>query len=120
MKEVKIVAIAVTITIAIMVSYAYAMPAYADKDKGEFYPKLTIVIGYSQITEDEWLIECIDKDGQIWAFYGDEDDANIGNVFNLLMWNIGEFETENEIIEVYWEGYTKNPKLFFKIIEWAL
>lgn len=115
MKEIKIIVIAVIIIIVIMVSCAYAMPAYADEDKGEFYPKLTIVVGYQHITADEWLIECMDKTGEIWTFYGDKDDAHIGNIFNLLMWNIGEFETENEIIEVYWEGYIENPKLFCHI-----
>ncbi len=40
----------------------------------------------------------------VWSFYGEEEDAHIGAMFNLLMWNMGEKEEEDEIIEVYYEG----------------
>lgn len=77
----------------------------ATADRGEFYPRLAVVTAYEQIEgTDEWIIICTDKDGEEWAFYGEEEDALIGNVFNLLMWNMGETETDNEIIEAYYEG----------------
>lgn len=93
------------IIIAIIALFATAAAAAEIGDRGEFYPRLAVVTAYEQIEgTDEWIIICTDKDGEEWAFYGEEEDARIGNVFNLLMWNIGETETDDEIIEVYYEG----------------
>ena len=106
MKSTKIVIIATIITAIIMVSTAFAMPASAEVgDRGEFYPRLAVVTSYERIGDtDLWVIVCTDKDGEEWAFYGEREDAHIGNVYNLLMWNMGEAEEEDEIIEVYYEG----------------
>ena len=105
MKTTKIITIATAITMAIIIACSFALPAVAEVgDRGEFYPRLTVVVGYQHIGADLWVIECMDKDGQVWSFYGEEEDAHIGNVFNLLMWNMGEREEEDEIIEVYYEG----------------
>ena len=61
--------------------------------------------GYERIGDtDMWIIDCTDKDGRVWSFYGEEEDAHIGIMFNLLMWNMGEAEEDDEIIEVYYEG----------------
>lgn len=74
-------------------------------DHGEFYPRLAVVTSYEKLGDsDTWMIICTDKDGDEWAFYGEKEDAHIGSVVNLLMWNIGENEEENEIVEVYYEG----------------
>jgi hypothetical protein len=102
----KIIAIATTITVAIIFACACAIPASAEVgDRGEFYPRLAVVTAYENIEgTDEWIITCTDKDGEEWAFYGEEEDAHIGNVFNLLMWNMGEAEEEDEIMEAYYEG----------------
>lgn len=101
----KIITIATVITCAIIIACACAMPACAEVgDRGEFYPRLTVVVGYEHVTADLWVIECMDKDGNIWSFYGEEEDAHIGIMFNLLMWNMGEREEEDEIIEAYYEG----------------
>lgn len=119
MKEVKIITIAVIVTIAIMLSCACAMPAYAEQDKGEFYPRLTVVIEKEQIANTGlWLIYCQDKDGSVWAFYDDEGEWDVGDIANLLMWNVGEREEKDEIIEVYWEGYTEDIDSFFQIEGW--
>lgn len=106
MKTTKIATIATIITAIIMIACSYIVPAVAEVgDRGEFYPRLAVVTAYEQIEgTDEWIITCTDKDGEEWAFYGEEEDARIGNVFNLLMWNVGEIETDDEIIEVYYEG----------------
>jgi hypothetical protein len=106
MKSTKIVIIATIITAIIMISTAFAMPASAEVgDRGEFYPRLAVVTSYERIGDTGlWVITCTDKDGEEWAFYGEEEDAHIGNVFNLLMWNMGEAEEEDEIVEVYYEG----------------
>ena len=120
MKQTKVI-VAVTITtIVIMLSCACAIPATAEVgDRGEFYPRLTIVIEKEQIAdEDLWVIYCQDKDGNVWAFYDDEGEWDVGDIANLLMWNVGEHEEEDEIIEVYWEGYTENPAEFFSLEGW--
>ena len=104
--SIKTIIIATIITAVIMISTAFALPASAEVgDRGEFYPRLAVVTSYERIGDtDEWIIVCTDKDGDEWAFYGEEEDAHIGNIFNLLMWNLGENEEEDEIIEVYYEG----------------
>lgn len=106
MKTTKIITIATAITIALILTFAIMMPACAEVgDRGEFYPRLTVVVGYERIGDtDMWIIDCMDKDGQVWSFYGEEEDAHIGIMFNLLMWNMGEAEEDDEIIEVYYEG----------------
>lgn len=98
--------IATALTIAIIISCACITPACAERgDRGEFYPLLTVVVGYERIGDtDEWVIDCMDRYGRVWSFYGEEEDAHIGMLFNLLMWNMGEAEEEDEIIEVYYEG----------------
>ena len=101
---------AIIITIITLCAIATATATAEVGDRGEFYPRLTVVVEKEQITDTGlWVIYCQDKDGEVWAFY---DDAN------LLMWNVGEYEEENEIIEVYWEGYTENPVEFFSLEGW--
>ena len=103
MKNTKIVTIATIITI-IIIALCGVATANAE-DRGEFYPRLAVVTAWEQISDtDLWIIDCTDKDGKVWSFYGEEEDAEIGNIFNLLMWNIGEVEEEDEIVEVYYEG----------------
>jgi hypothetical protein len=119
---IKTIIIATAITIAIMISTACALPAYAEVgDRGEFYPRLAVVTSYERIGEsDLWVITCTDKDGNEWAFYGEEEDAHIGNLFNLLMWNMSnEHEEEDEIVEVYYEGrMSENAMVEWLTGEW--
>lgn len=111
MKTTKIITIATAITIAIIMTCACAIPACAEVgDRGEFYPRLAVVTSYEKVG-DLWIIDCTDKDGMVWSFYGEEEDAHIGTMFNLLMWNMGEEEEEDEIIEVYYEGRLDNASL---------
>lgn len=85
-------------------------------DRGEFYPRLTVVIKKEQnIDTGLWVIYCQDRDGNMWAFYDDEGVWSVGDIANLLMWNVGKNEKEDEIIEAYWEGYTENPTGFFSL-----
>lgn len=103
MKTTKIIAIAITIAIIALCGVATATAEVGDR--GEFYPLLTVVTGYEQTEEtDLWIIDCTDRFGRVWSFYGEAEDAHIGNVYNLLMWNMGEAEEADEIIEVYNEG----------------
>ena len=100
----KVITIATAITCAIIIACACALPASADSmDRGEFYPRLAVVTSFEQVG-DLWIIDVTDKDGNIWSFYGEEEDARIGNIFNLLMWNMGEAEEADEVVEVYFEG----------------
>jgi hypothetical protein len=116
MKTTKIITIATAITCAIIIACSVALPACAEVgDRGEFYPRLAVVTGYERIGDtDLWVIDVTDKDGMVWSFYGEEEDAHIGIMFNLLMWNMGEREEEDEIIEVYYEGRMDDHQL----MEW--
>lgn len=119
MKEVKIIVIAAIVTIAIMVSCAYAMPAYAEQGRKEFYPRLTVVVEKEQIGESGlWVITCRDKNSNLWAFYDDIGDWNIGDIINLLMKSINENEEDDKIIETIREGYTENVEEFFHVTGW--
>lgn len=120
MKQTKLIIAATIITIIIMLSCAYALPAVAEVgNRGEFYPRLTVVVEKEQIADTGlWVIYCQDKNGNVWGFYDDEGEWNIGDIANLLMWNMSEREEEDEIIEVYWEGYTENPTGFFSLEKW--
>lgn len=95
--------VATIITIAILTVCACAVAEVGDR--GEFYPRLTVVTSYERLGDtDEYIITCTDKDGADWEFYGEAEDAHIGIMFNLLMWNMGEEEEQDEIIEAYYEG----------------
>lgn len=118
MKEVKTAIIATIITIMVLISCACAMPAYAEQDRGEFYLHLTVVVASTRIESHLWIVDCRDKDGNVWSFFDDEGTWEKGDIANLLMWNMGEQEEDNEVIEVYWEGYTKDIDSFFQIEGW--
>lgn len=99
----KIIATIITITIIVLATCVCAAAEVGDR--GEFYPRLTVVTSYERVgNTDEYIINCTDKDGKVWSFYGEEEDAHIGAMFNLLMWNIDGEEEHDEVIEVYYEG----------------
>lgn len=116
MKETKTAIIATVLTIIVIFSCMFAIPATAE-DRGEFYPKLTVVFKTEKIG-DLWVVYCIDKTQNIWSFFDDEDTWEKGDIANLLLWNMGENEEDDEIIEVYWEGYTENLETFFHVTTW--
>lgn len=107
MKTTKIAIIATIITTIIICSCAYAIPVKAES-RPEFYPKLSIVIDTHKVAGALWVIDCLDKEGNKWSFYDDEGTWTKGDIANLLMWALNEHEEEDEVVEVYWEGYTKN------------
>ena len=99
MKTTKIIAAATIITLVLI-----ALCGVATAERGEFFPLLTLCIGYEQVEDsDEFIYDCIDKDGNVWSFYGDRGDYRVGDMLNLLMWNCGGAE-DAEVIEVYYEG----------------
>lgn len=116
-KQIRTIIIATIVTCAIILSCACAMPAQAEQ-KGEFYPKLAIVVNVKQVAEKLWVVECEDRTGNMWSFFDDMSAWAVGDIANLLMWNLGENEEEDEIIEVYWEGYAEDMEMFFQTVEW--
>lgn len=114
-KQFKTAIIATIITCMILISCACAMPAKAERP--EFYPILTVVVNSVRIEDDLWIVDCRDKDGHVHSFFDDEGTWEYGDVANLLMWAT-EVEEEDEVIEVYWEGYTEDIEQFFETLEW--
>ena len=119
MKSIKAIIIATITAITIIMSCACILPAEAEAaDRGEFYPKLAIVVETELVTPDLWVVTCEDREGNLWAFYDNEVVWEVGDIANLLMRDIGEREEDDEIIEVYWEGYAENIEEFFHVTEW--
>lgn len=118
MKGIKACIIATIITAIIICSCACAIPAGAEAERPEFYPKLTIVTNAQQLSDGSWLVTCHDQDGQDWAFYDDENTWKIGDLANCLMWTVGNTEETDEIIEVYFEGHTEDIDSFFQMFGW--
>jgi len=78
--------------------------ACADMDRGEKYPRLTIITDINVITPEFCIVTCVDMRGGEWTFFCEEGDWMEGDLANLLMWNMGEEEENDEIIEIYYEG----------------
>ena len=119
MKEVKAVIIATIITCLIIVSTAFALPAQAES-RPEFYPRLTIVVSIDD-SNDTYCVNCLDKDGNIWSFYAYHEDGEEwaeGDIVNLFMMTIDEIEENDQVIEVYWEGYTENITQWLQMNGW--
>ena len=90
-----------------------------EKDHGEFYPRLTIVIDKKwDNLANMWLILCQDKNGDVWAFYDNRGEWEKGDIANLLMWDTGKHKEDHEIIEVYWEGYVEDINTFLSLEGW--
>lgn len=107
----------IILALILMTQVAYAEDKASMQDRGEFYPLLTIVVE-KDYTESWPMVICEDRHGNLWAFYDDDDTWAIGDIANLLMWNMGGSIENDEIIEVYWEGYTDNLKMFFQTNGW--
>ena len=106
MKTTKIITIATIITIALIALFGIATASAEAADRGEFYPKMSVVTGIDQIGDTNlFTVTVIDKDGHEWSFFDDEGEWQIGDIANLLMWNLSnEREEEDEIVETYYEG----------------
>ena len=121
-KAIRTAIIATIITCMIIISCAFTVVAQAESEAsefghGEFYPKLAIVFETEQVG-NMWIVYCVDRSQNQWSFFDDEGAWKIGDIANLLMWCLGENEEEDEIVEVYWEGYTDNLETFFQVTEW--
>lgn len=121
MKSIKVIIIATILTICIIFSCAYAMPAKAEAeelDRGEFYPRLTVVVNTTRIETQLWAVECRDQWGHTWSFYDDCGTWDRGDIANLMMWAVSENPENDEVIDVYWAGYTENPDNFVSELGW--
>ena len=99
--------IAISIICAVMVICGCAC-AQAEL-RPEFYPKLAIVASCTRIGDTPlYAVNCIDRNGNEWGFFDDEGLWKQGDIANLLMWATTDREEEDEVVEVYWEGYTEN------------
>lgn len=117
-KLIRTTIIATIITIITILSCACAIPANAETSDN-YYNKLSVVINKTRIESNTWVIDCRDKNGNIWSFLDDEGTWSKGDIANLLLYRINENEKDDEVMEVYWEGYTDNLKMFFQIMGWC-
>lgn len=110
MKNFKAWMIALVVMVTVMVICSCAC---ADSEHGEFYPKLTVVFQIETVGSTQ-VVYCEDSSRNQWAFFDDEEYYKVGDIVNLLMWNLGENEEQDELIEVYKEGHTDNYKSFWE------
>lgn len=123
MKEVKIITTATIITCVLMLLTGCLMPVQAEEavtagSRPEFYPKLTIVVDTIRITDGLWVVNCQDREGNLWAFFDNEGTWEEGDLANLLMWAVSEIEEEDEVVEVYWEGYVEDIATWLQMEGW--
>lgn len=104
-----IISVCVSILVLCIWCNAHANTSLINSD---IYIKLTIVIDTTRI-DNLWLISCEDSEGQVWAFWDDEDRWVRGDIVNLLMTNVGQEQT---IIEAYWEGHINDSHTFLQLI----
>lgn len=116
MKNMKIAIVATIITCIIIVSCSFTVIATAETYN--CYACLTVITDTQQIENNLWVVSCQDKDGNCWKFFDDNYSWAKGDIANLLMYCYDEDITHNEIIDVYWEGYTENIDIFFMIMGW--
>ena len=109
MKNCKAWIVALVIMVIIMVVSGCAC---AENDRGEFYPKLAVVFQVETIGNLN-IIYCGDQSQNQWTFFDDENYWHEGDIVNLLMWNMGEKEEDDELVEVYKEGHVDNYESFW-------
>ena len=100
MKELKISMIAMVVVALILVlTCAYAVPSKAETE--DFYPLLTVVINKEYTEYNDYVITVEDSNGNLWVFYSDSTDWQIGELVNLLMWRSTADPYDDEVIDVY-------------------
>ena len=112
MKTTKIAIIATIITVAII---ALCGIATASAERPEFYPLLTVVVNVQPIGNDLCIVDCMDKEGNLWSFYAEPCEWFAGDLANLLMWATGENEEDDEVVEVYYEGFLEDAEISWNL-----
>ena len=115
MKEFKVSMTAVLVFCVIVLSCAQIGASASELE--EYYPKL-VVVQHIETGRELDVVSCQDRHGEMWVFYSDIGDYDVGDILILMMWNNGENVYQHEIVEVYWEGYTKNMSQFMKVADW--
>ena len=88
------------ITIIILAVMLCGVTAHAD-----YYPLLTVVVECEQAEEQNTnIVTCVDRYGNLWSFYDDEDFWTIGDLCNLLMFRPYGLYEEDMIIDSSYEG----------------
>lgn len=90
------------------------------EDRDEYYPLLVIVVEKDYWSDGVSVLSAIDHNGNKWCFFDEDDTWSIGDIANLLMWNAGGAIDEDEIVKVYWIGYTEYIETFIQIMGWEL
>lgn len=96
----KAIAIATAITIAIIVSVSFAIPAHAERSL--FYTLDTVIVGY-ELSDENWLMSCLDNHGDTWQFY-DEEPWHIGDIVTLKLFASGASYYDDEVVDVEYGG----------------
>ena len=90
---------------AVLMVCALLMAAVASAEE-EPTSRLAVVTAYECMNDsNEWIISCTDKDGNVWNFIGEEEDAHIGYLYNLLM-------VDDRVVDVYCKGRLTDDALF--------
>ena len=121
MKQFRIAIIATIITSLILVSCALAMPAQAEANPAtseDYYGKLVVVKSSTQLEISIWVVECEDKNGNLWHFLNDTGDLHRGDILTLLMFRLNDNEEDDECMEYMYEGHTDNLEMFFDVMRW--
>ena len=79
MKTLKIATIATMITLAII-----ALCGMATAE--DLHTETAMVIGCEEVRESLWIVSCIAEDGNMWAFYEDEEPWDVGDLVTLSMY----------------------------------
>lgn len=99
MKTLKIAVIATIITSIIMLSCAVGFSANAEELPNNFYEIQALVIGWTRVgLTDTRIIECLDEEGNVWAFYDNEEYYTTWDVISLLMWKSTGAKEDDEIV----------------------
>lgn len=121
MKQFRIAIIATIITSLILVSCALAMPAQAESNpitSEDYYGKLVVVKSSTQLEVSTWIVECEDKDGNLWYFLNDTGALHHGDILTLLMFRLNDNKEDDECMEYMYEGHTDNLEMFFDVMGW--
>jgi len=121
MKEFRICIIATIIVSLILISTALAFPAQAEANpitSEDYYGKLVVVRSSIQLEISIWVVDCEDKDGNIWTFLNDTGDLRQGDILTLLMFRVNNNIEDDECMEYMYEGHTDNPETFFEVVGW--
>lgn len=97
MKTTKIITIA---TVATILLIALCGVTTATAETADTYRLTAVVTAWEQIDDsDLYVISVTDESGNVWDFIGEKEDTNIGNLYVLIMHDMGNAHEEDDEIE---------------------